>query len=206
MEADRQRQARDRERAERLRQEATARAIRAQPVRDAVRCQVRYPNARVSVPDLRRDRSADWGEPAATAYREEYSSTQGYSGVYDPRTGRLVIRPSTPARAYGAPFSRPPPGWVIRGGGHLDIAREMSGGTYFPPRSSRARLRAFTVVRDGQHFVIRWDSYSVNAAFHRQPPSGMGGARHLPEEYRAEVLAAVRFHTGEYVRDASPAP
>ncbi len=193
------RRARDAERRARQSEEATRRALE----RSRLRRVVRHPNARVQIPNLRRNYARDWGRGSGAEqdYNAEYEATQGFVGVYDPRTGETRIAPSTPNR-HGA-YSIPPRGWFTRGLGHGELAREMRGADWANGSGLREtdRLRAFTLVREGDGFVIRWHSQTVNGGFNRSRGPGIEPSGSLPTRLRGEVIDAVRYHTRESIRD-----
>ncbi len=60
--------------------------------REDARRRLPFPNAQTSIPDLNRQYAQDWGNAEAVRdYLRYHESTQGFTGIYDPVTGRLYM-------------------------------------------------------------------------------------------------------------------
>ncbi|WP_179271933.1 polymorphic toxin-type HINT domain-containing protein [Actinomadura meyerae] len=93
----------------------------------------------------------------------------GFSGVYDPTTGRLVAR-----------LSSGPQALVPQAGGHGRTNREMFG-------NSTETVGFVAIVRDGS-LEVRWNSGSVNRRNFRNAAA--------PTQYREPIMEALRNLTG----------
>jgi hypothetical protein len=100
---------------------------------------------------------------------------QGFSGVFDAATGKLLLRPSATA----APT---PPGWVARAGGHADVSAALGGNV--------AGHSGFAVIlqQDGT-LAVTWLSRTLN--------SGRGAL--VPAELRPAIVKAIEEATGRAV-------
>jgi hypothetical protein len=106
-----------------------------------------------------------------------FGARQGFSGVFDASTGRILLRPSR-AVAEG-PL---PEGWVARGGGHADVSAELGG--------DAARHSGFAIIlqEDGT-LAVTWRSGTLNPG-----PDGM-----VPPELRATIVKEIEEATGRAV-------
>jgi hypothetical protein len=95
-----------------------------------------------------------------------FGPNQGFTGVFDPSSGRIGLRPS-PSSA-SAPV---PPGWVPRRGGHADVSRELGG--------DQSRHLGFAVIiQEGGGLSVTWRSGTLNP-----PPAGL-----VPEAQRRRIV------------------
>jgi hypothetical protein len=104
---------------------------------------------------------------------------QGFSGVYNPSSGQILMRPSTAL----VPI---PAGYVPRGGGHAVLAAEMGRSP------SQVGFTAF--LQQNGALRIEWLSRSVNG----MNPSFTGSI--LPASQRPAVLRAIEDATGRAAR------
>ncbi|RAY11554.1 hypothetical protein DPM19_30090 [Actinomadura craniellae] len=104
---------------------------------------------------------------------QEAQIGDGFSGVYDTRTGHFEARLSSGPNAV-----------VDRYGGHGKTNDEVFGG-------SRQTV-GFVAIRTEYGYEIRWNSYSVN--------NENWGDRAAPQQYRQGVIDAMKAATGLEVR------
>ena len=106
---------------------------------------------------------------------EGHSAQQGFTGVIDSSTGKVLIRPSTAA-------SDVPAGWVARRGGHADVSSALGG--------NAASHRGFAVIlqEDGS-LAVTWRSGVLNS-----PPDYV-----VPLEMRQSIVNAIEAATGRKV-------
>lgn len=106
---------------------------------------------------------------------EGHGAEQGFTGVYDASTGRVLIQPSTAEPVV-------PSGWVARAGGHADVSAALGG--------DAASHSGFAVIlqEDGS-LNITWRSGTLNPA-----PDYV-----VPPELRPQIIDAVQNATGRTV-------
>lgn len=113
---------------------------------------------------------------------DQFSSDQVYSGVYDPNTGIVVIKPSTAAEPT-------PEGFVPRRGGHARLQTEL--------RNEGVNVRdaqAFTLFPgESGNFLIDFFSRGVNGLNPNFP------GQTVPPELQAPIRTAVENATGRNV-------
>lgn len=118
--------------------------------------------------------AASSGAPLA-GFLDGHASGQGFSGVLDPDTGALRLRPST----YENPV---PDGYVSARGGHFTLSSELGG---------NPNNLGFTVfLQENGSLGVRWLSRSVNL---RNP--NFPGAE-VPASFQGLVLDAITAATG----------
>jgi len=106
---------------------------------------------------------------------EGHSAGQGFTGVYDASTAKVLIAPSTAEADV-------PAGWVARAGGHADVSTTLGG--------DAANHSGFAVIlqEDGT-LNITWRSGTLNP-----PPSYV-----VPPSLRPTIIKAVQSATGRTI-------
>jgi RHS repeat-associated protein len=108
---------------------------------------------------------------------------QGFSGVFDPKTGKAQMRPSFDPDFNTGPK---PSDWVNRRRGHLEVSTEMGRDVHH---------QAFTVKLEANGTLsVDWYSGSVNT----QNPL-FGGSAIVPEQFRPAIIKAIEAATGRTV-------
>ena len=123
------------------------------------------------------------GSEAQTTNRlllEGFEAGQGFSGVYDEASGRLLAVPSTRAAEL-------PPNWVSARGGHAVVSRRLDQ-VIGQAAGRRAGFTAF-LEADGS-LGVEWLSRSVNGAANP----------FVPEALRPSILEALSEATGRVAR------
>jgi hypothetical protein len=152
-------------------------------------------------PNFDRDYAPDWAH-RPQLYTKRFESVQGFAGVYDPRTGNIIVRPSAPCqpwdltglKLYKDNKERNQDTWVRRNGGHEELAPTLD--SEWTNRSEDVdRLRAFTLIRNGldgsrREYHIEFFSLGVNGKFKDSGKDSL-----LPAKWRDDVIDAVRYHT-----------
>ena len=106
---------------------------------------------------------------------ERHSAGQGFTGVYDATSGKVLIAPSTAD-------ANIPAGWVARAGGHADVSAALGG--------DAANHSGFAVIlqEDGT-LNITWRSGTLNPA-----PDYV-----VPPNLRQTIINSVQSATGRTV-------
>jgi hypothetical protein len=119
--------------------------------------------------------SAPHPVPPLASVIDGHCAQQGFTGVIDGATGKVLIRPSTAA-------SDVPSGWVARSGGHAEVSRAIGGNT--------GSHRGFAVIlhEDGS-LAVTWRSGVLNS-----PPDYV-----VPLEMRQAIVNAIEAATGRKV-------
>jgi len=106
---------------------------------------------------------------------EGHSATQGFTGVFDVSTGKVLIAPSTEEADI-------PAGWVERAGGHADVSATLGGDS--------ANHSGFAVIlqQDGT-LNITWKSGTLNPA-----PEYI-----VPPNLQPTIIDAVQSATGKTI-------
>jgi hypothetical protein len=113
--------------------------------------------------------------PPLAAVLEGRAAGQGFSGVFDVATGRVLIRPSTPV-------SPVPAGWVARAGGHAEVSAALGG--------RAANHSGFAVVLQGNGSLnITWLSRTLNRTSNSL----------VPPQIRPQIVKSVEAATGRTV-------
>jgi hypothetical protein len=104
-----------------------------------------------------------------------HGAGQGFTGVFDSATGKILLKPSTAA-------SEIPPGWVARGGGHANVSGALGG--------NAAGHQGFAVIlqQDGT-LAVTWRSGVLN-----RTPDAL-----VPLAERKAIVEAIEKATGKSV-------
>lgn len=115
---------------------------------------------------------------------DEFGSGAGFSGVFDPATGKWLAYPSGSTRLAngGRPLNL-----VEQYGGHGDVDGALSG---LLGNSSSNRLGFSMTLDDAGDFVVGWNSRTINSANPNFP------GRTVPENMRQQILDAIKELTG----------
>ena len=106
---------------------------------------------------------------------EGHGAGQGFTGVFDAATGRVLLRPSTAEALI-------PEGWVARSGGHAAVSDLLGG--------EPAGHTGFAVIlEEGGGLEMTWRSGTLNP-----PPAFV-----VPESLRPTIVEAVEQATGRPV-------
>jgi hypothetical protein len=112
----------------------------------------------------------------------QFKPGQGFSGVFDPKTGTLRIKPSTSAADL-------PEGFVRRRGGHGALRRELQA-----EGIDTGELQGFTAfLDDAGNLRLEYFSRSVNRANPKFP------GETIPPELQGPIRDAIRRATGRGV-------
>ena len=106
---------------------------------------------------------------------EGHGAGQGFTGVFDSATGKVLVKPSTAA-------SEIPSGWVAGRGGHADVSKALEG--------DAAKHLGFAVIlqKDGT-LGVTWRSGVLNPG-----PDSL-----VPQAVRNSIVAAIEAATGKKV-------
>jgi len=121
---------------------------------------------------------------------DEFGSGAGFSGVFDPATGKFLAYPSGTTRLANG---NAPLNLVSQYGGHGDVNRvlsELLGST------TNNRLGFSMVLDDAGDFAVRFNSRSVNSLNPNFP------GRTVPENLRQQILDAIKAATGRGAHSA----
>ena len=106
---------------------------------------------------------------------EGHAAQQGFTGVYDSATGKVLIRPSRTG-------SDLPAGWVPRRGGHSPVSNSLGG--------NAANHRGFaSILQEDGTLRLTWNSGTLNS-----PPDYV-----VPVEMRQSIVNALEEATGRRV-------
>ncbi len=115
------------------------------------------------------------------------SSQTAFSGVYDPATGKLLIRPSGDTVLASGEV---PANIVSQYGGHATVNRELAQAN---ADVNSSQTVGFTLFYDAQNQLsVAWNSGSVNLRNH--------GGRAAPFQFRQDIMDAIGGSTGFNVR------
>jgi hypothetical protein len=106
---------------------------------------------------------------------EGHAPGQGFTGVFDASTSKVLIRPSTAEAAI-------PPGWVARAGGHADVSAALGG-------DAASHFGFAVILQEDGTLGITWRSGTLNPA-----PNYV-----VPPALRATIIDSVQFATGRAV-------
>jgi hypothetical protein len=113
--------------------------------------------------------------PPLASVLQGFGARQGFTGVFDSRTGGILIRPST----YDDLI---PQGWVAARGGHGQVSAQLGG--------SRANHHGFAVIlQQNGSLNVSWRSLTLNGR-----TDGL-----VPQQMRQRIVNAVEMATGRKV-------
>jgi RHS repeat-associated protein len=106
---------------------------------------------------------------------EGHGAGQGFTGVFDTASGRVLIRPSTGDSAV-------PAGWVARRGGHADVSAALGG-------DAAEHVGFAAILEEGGTLRLTWRSGTLNPAPNYVVPAAM----------RPAIVEAIQRATGRAV-------
>ena len=113
---------------------------------------------------------------------DKYHADQGFSGVYDKTTGKILYKPSNrEGKSITLNDGAVVDDVVTQFGGHGAVADAMGG--------DRASKLGFAIIKESEDVIrIRWNSRTLN-----------GSERALPSEYRQSVIEEVAKEFPDYI-------
>jgi RHS repeat-associated protein len=106
---------------------------------------------------------------------EGHGPGQGFTGVYDSATGKVLIKPSTEAAEI-------PSGWVARSGGHADVSKALGG-------DAANHLGFAVILQEDGTLAVTWRSGVLNPG-----PDSL-----VPQSARNVIVEAIENATGRKV-------
>jgi len=122
---------------------------------------------------------------------DDFAPGQGFSGAFEPSTGRVSMRPSS------ADPNVTPPGFASRNGGHLDAGADLvpGGRAGASAAGERGQLQGFTgFLEEGGGLRLEYSSGGLNGRNPAYP------GRTLPDDLQGPLREGVEAATGRSTR------